>query len=609
MIGFMRIAAITPPVALAHPEANAKALLAAAEAASEQGAAVVVAPELSLTGATCGDLFLSQSLLLQSQTALQTLCEGLPHNQILICGVPVSLDGALYDCAAVLQRGQILGYVPRTMWRRSDIRMRCFTPTLTRTEMPDGTPIGSDLCFEVASLRLGVTFGLTAPSALTEAVSVMVALDATPEGCGGAERRRTSLRHLSATTSCAWVYCAAGCGESSTDGVYSGHRALTWEGAIRAEARWEAGASLMDIVPEWIEARRQRTAFVGHPSQMARLITATIVPTFTDGAYAGLRKNPFIPATPEALKERCSELLQMQVHALFRRFSQIRAKRLVLGLSGGLDSTLALVVCTLLCRRHNLPDNTVLAVTMPGFGTTDRTYQNAITLAQTLGAELKEISIVPGVEQHFKDIGHDPTDHSVTYENAQARARTYLLMDLANQTGGLLVGTGDLSEIALGWSTYNGDHMSMYSVNCSIPKTLIPHCLTTATALLQSDDTAAATALKTVLKDICDTPVSPELVPGVQHTESIVGRYELHDCLLWHWMRHGCDRATLRDLTALLFPEIPESERSRTLDIFCRRVISQQFKRSCSPDGPALGGIALSPRGGWMIPSDANLTL
>jgi NAD+ synthase (glutamine-hydrolysing) len=307
--------------------------------------------------------------------------------------------------------------------------------------------------------------------------------------------------------------------------------------------------------------------------------------------------------------ERCHELLEMQVHALARRFQQIRAKRLVLGLSGGLDSTLALIVCALLCRQYGLPAETVIAVTMPGFGTTDRTYNNACTLAKTLGAELREISIVPCVTQHFTDIGQDPQTLDVTYENAQARARTLLLMDIANKEGGLLVGTGDLSEIALGWSTYNGDHMSMYSVNCAITKTLIPACLEAATERLASADHVAAETLTAVLKDICETPVSPELVPGVQHTESIVGRYELHDCFLWYFMRYGCNREQLADLAALLHGEIPEAERARTLDIFCRRVITQQFKRSCSPDGPAVGGIALSPRGGWMLPSDANLVL
>jgi NAD+ synthase (glutamine-hydrolysing) len=365
---------------------------------------------------------------------------------------------------------------------------------------------------------------------------------------------------------------------------------------------------MMDFSPTWIDARRIRSERNESSTQSLRLVRTPLSPIESDGKYAKLRANPFLPETPEAIKERCGELIDIQVHALARRFQQIKAQRLVLGLSGGLDSTLALVVCSELCRRFNLPAETVLAVTMPGFGTSDRTYNNACTLAKTLGAELREISIVPSVTQHFSDIGQDPDNHDVTYENAQARARTWLLMDIANKEGGLLVGTGDLSEIALGWSTYNGDHMSMYSVNCSVPKTLIPHCLETAAETFDLDATTAET-LRTTLKDICETPISPELVPGVQQTESIVGRYELHDCFLWYFMRYGCDSKQLLELSALLHGDISECERIRTLNTFCRRVISQQFKRSCSPDGPAVGGIALSPRGGWMLPSDANLKL
>lgn len=594
MTGFYRVAALTPELSLANPVANAEAILSLAQQAATQGAAIVVTPELALTGATCGDLFLSQALLNQTETAIDLLRNQLPKGVLLVCGAPRSFDGVLYDGAVLIERNHVLGFVPKTQFRQGDTRMRCFSTQ----------PLNMPATFEFEDLNVAVTFGLTAsPNA-----DLVLCLDAEAEGCGKDERRRTALRYLSATAGNAWVYANAGDGESSTDGLYSGHRLCAWEGRLLAEAQWTPGLSLMDFSPEWIRAHRQRMATTPPAPTQERFPLMCDLP-HADGRLAGLRKNPFIPEDAAERTARCRTILQMQVQALWRRFRQIRAKRLVLGLSGGLDSTLALIVCTQLCRQHQLPDDTVLAVTMPGFGTSDRTYNNACALAKTLGADLREISIVPTVEQHFKDIGHDPADHSVTYENAQARARTYLLMDIANKEGGLLVGTGDLSEIALGWSTYNGDHMSMYSVNCSVPKTLIPPCLMTAIDLLAQKDPAASETLKTVLQDICDTPVSPELVPGVQHTESIVGRYELHDCFLWYLMRYGCDRNQLSALATLLFPEIDAAERNRTLDIFCRRVITQQFKRSCSPDGPAVGGVALSPRGGWMLPSDANLTL
>lgn len=611
MTGFIRVAALTPEVTLANPLANVTSLLKLAEKARFDGATIVLAPELSLTGATCGDLFLTQSLQTQTQQALRELCENLPANQLFVCGAPLFVGGRLFDCAVVLERGSVLGYVPRAAFPHGETRLRAFSPAhaTTLTALPDGTPFGTDLRFAVGNLRVAVTFGTPSDATVYRDAHLLLCLDAAPEGTGRAEVRRDTLKVLSRTTGCACVYASAGEGESSTDGIYSGHRLLAWEGSIRAEARWEVGTSLLDFSPAWVEARRMRDGLPCGTREQWRVIATNILPTESDGRYAKLRATPFIPSAPEACAARCTEILDLQINALWRRVKQINAKRLVLGLSGGLDSTLALVVCAELCRRKNLPSETVLAVTMPGFGTSDRTYANACTLAQTLGAELREIPIAPCVEQHFKDIGQDPQTHDVTYENAQARARTWLLMDIANKTGGLLVGTGDLSEIALGWSTYNGDHMSMYSVNCSVPKTLIPHCLDAAAKSLSSSDTVAADTLSSVLKDICDTPVSPELVPGVQHTESIVGRYELHDCFLWYFLRYGCDRAQLAALAALLHGDIPEAERTRTLDIFCRRVITQQFKRSCSPDGPAVGGIALSPRGGWMLPSDANLTL
>lgn len=608
MNGFYRIATLTPDVHLANPTANAEAILTVAMAAIEEGASILVAPELAITGATCGDLYLQQALMRETQDALELLAERLPEHVVLICGAPYYWQGACYDCAAILTHEGVYGYVPRTQWLRKDTSRRCFTATSSLPTEAIGPLLAPNTSFIIDELSVAITFGLQPLPAEQPKPALVIALDAAPEGCGHSTARRTALSYLSTLTDSTWVYASAGMGESSTDGVYSGHRMIAQEGKLLCEAQWETGFSLVDVQPEWHQMRQMRTA----PQQSFSVphyqrIEITLMPS--DGTAAYLRKAPFIPETLPERQTRCREILQLQVQGLWRRFQQVRAKRLILGLSGGLDSTLALIVCKQLCQQYHLPSDTLLAVTMPGFGTSDRTYQNACTLAKTVGAELREISIVPCVEQHFKDIGHDPADHSVTYENAQARARTYLLMDIANKEGGLLVGTGDLSEIALGWSTYNGDHMSMYSVNCTVPKTLIPHCLETAAQDLTAEDASIGEVLHTVLKDICDTPVSPELIPGKQHTESIVGRYELHDCFLWYFMRYGCNREQLHELADLLFPEIAESERERTLDIFCKRVITQQFKRSCSPDGPAIGGITLSPRGGWMLPSDAQLPL
>jgi NAD+ synthase (glutamine-hydrolysing) len=610
MTGFIRVAAITPEIKLADPQANATTLLASTEKSYWQHASIAITSALTLTGATCGDFFLTHALQKQTQDALVHLCKNIPPTQLFVCGMPYFAQGHLYDCAVVMQGGSILGYVPRIKIPDNNPNLRCFSPSHTANfdRLPDGTPFGPDLRFMMGPVSVAITFGIPSDATTFHDAHLLLCLDATPEGVGKPQRRREQLKSLSLSSGCACVYVNAGLGESSTDGVYSGHRILTNEGHVCAEARWDDGYSLMDFSPSWVDARRIRTSVNLPATESLRLVRTPSLPAESDGTWAALRANPFLPADPAQIPERCAEILAIQVHALARRFHQIKAQRLVLGLSGGLDSTLALIVCAALCKKENLPAETVLAVTMPGFGTSDRTYNNACSLAKTLGAELREISIAPCVTQHFSDIGQDPETHDVTYENAQARARTWLLMDIANKEGGLLVGTGDLSEIALGWSTYNGDHMSMYSVNCSVPKTLIPHCLEAAATTFGLDE-STATTLRATLKDICETPVSPELVPGVQHTESIVGRYELHDCFLWYFMRYGCDRKLLAELAALLHKDISEAERIRTLNIFCRRVITQQFKRSCSPDGPAIGGIALSPRGGWMLPSDANLTL
>ena len=615
MTGFVRIAAASPAVSVADPAANAEAILAAAEAARAQGASLLLTPELSLTGYTCGDLFGCRSLAERTEEALARVVAEAPEGLLLVAGLPVAIADRLYNCAAVARRGEVLGLVPKTHLPtyREFYEKRHFVPG---TALPPGAtwrgvPIGTDLIFACGELRFGIEicedlWAVDAPSHRLAAARAHLILNpsASTEAVGKAAYRRDLVRMQSARLACAYAYASAGPGESTTDVVYGAHRVLANNGRVLAESRWEEGLSLMDIRPAWIDAvRRRETSFPELPLAAHRLVDCGAPGGGADGTLAGLDPAPFVPADPAHRRERCAEILRIQVAGLAKRFAHTRAKRLVLGLSGGLDSTLALLVCARLCRERGLPPETVLAVTMPGFGTGARTHGNAAALARELGAELREIPIGPGVERHFRDIGHDPAVRDVTYENAQARARTYILMDLANQEGGLLVGTGDLSEIALGWSTYNGDHMSMYAVNCGVPKTLVRYCVQAI-----ADD--APPALAATLRDICDTPVSPELLPGEQHTEAIVGSYDLHDFFLYYFMKYGSSRAELRDLATLLLADrFPAATIDRTLAIFCRRFVAQQFKRSAIPDGPKVGTVALSPRGDWRMPSDASLAL
>ncbi len=603
---------------VADPPANAEALLEVFREAAAGGAHVTVAPELCLTGHSCGDLFGAASLEGQTAEALRCLLRGLPSKGLFVVGLPVRRDDQLFNCAAVLQDGAVLGYVPKAHLPayREFYEKRHFVPAAAASELlHEGVPFGNDLIFEAGGLRFGVElcedlWAVDAPSQRLAAgrAHLILNLSASTEAVGKADYRRDLVRMQSARLACAYAYASAGPGESTTDVVYGGHRLMAVNGRLIAESRWEEGVSLMDFRPAWVDAVRQReTSFPDLPRPALRRVVCRAPEEGgygrVDGSLAGLDARPFVPKDDACRAARCREILRIQSEGLAKRLRHTGAKRMVLGLSGGLDSTLALLVCDRTRRALGLPPEAVLAVTMPGFGTSGRTLGNARALARELGAELREIPIAPGVEQHFRDIGHDPAVHDVTYENAQARARTYLLMDLANQTGGLLVGTGDLSEIALGWSTYNGDHMSMYAVNCGVPKTLVRSCVEAV-----ADDSAPA--LAHVLRDICATPVSPELLPGEQHTEAIVGSYELHDFFLYYFMKYGCSRGELAELAGLLLADAYDASTvEATLDIFCRRFVQQQFKRSAIPDGPKVGTVALSPRGDWRMPSDAALRL
>ncbi len=605
MKSFYRVATVVPEVTLASPMANAKALLAMFREAAEQGAGIAVAPALSLTGATCGDLFGRASLEAQTDEALAYLCAELPKEGIYIVGLPIRWNGDLFSCAAVLQKGKVLGYVPKVSLTQDEERH--FT---SANELPDGAehngiPLDPTLLFKAGEVKFGVEvssnlWNVVAPADrfASARAHLVVTLASDPEIAGQGALRRELVKVQSGRLSCAYAYVTAGEGESTTDTVHSGHTLLATNGHLLAESQWTTGVTMMDFNPRWIETL-QKNALRTLTHERLPTILCDALP-HADGTKAGLDPMPFVPADDATCMARCKEIFRIQVAGLARRFTHTHSKRLVIGLSGGLDSTLALLVCAQMCQKLNLPPTTILGITMPGFGTSKRTRSNVDVLAEELGIELREISIVPQVELHFKDIGHDPAVQDVTYENAQARARTFILMDLANQEGALHVGTGDLSEIALGWSTYNGDHMSMYSVNGGVPKTLMRACV-------ESVARESTPALAAALRDICATPVSPELLPGEQHTESLVGSYELHDFFLYYFVKYGCTRAELLELAQMLHKGNPEIE--RTLDIFCRRFVQQQFKRSACPDGPKVGTIGFSPRGDWQMPSDASFLL
>ncbi len=605
MTAFYRVATVVPKVTLASPMANAKALLECFREASAQGAGIAVAPELSLTGATCGDLFGRTSLEVQTAEALAYLCAELPKEGIYIVGLPIRWNGDLFSCAAVLQKGAVLGYVPKVMLTPEEARIFTSANELPEGATVEGIPLDSSLLFKAGEVKFGVEvsyslWNVVAPSDrfASARAHLVVALASDIEMVGQGALRRELVKVQSGRLACAYAYVTAGEGESTTDTVHSGHTLLANNGKLIDESQWTTGVTVMDFNPRWIETL-QKDALRSLTHETLPTIVCEPIPQ-ADGTKAGLDAMPFVPSDDAACMARCKEIFKIQVTGLARRFTHTRSKRLVVGLSGGLDSTLAVLVCAQMCRELSLPATTILGVTMPGFGTSKRTRSNVDILAEELGIELREISIVPQVELHFKEIGHDPAVQDVTYENAQARARTFILMDLANQENALYVGTGDLSEIALGWSTYNGDHMSMYSVNGGVPKTLMRACVERVAR-------ESTPALATTLRDICATPVSPELLPGEQHTESLVGSYELHDFFLYYFIKYGCTRAELSELAHLLHRGNPEIE--RTLEIFCRRFVQQQFKRSACPDGPKVGTIGFSPRGDWRMPSDASFLL
>lgn len=632
MFGYYRLAAAVPQLRIADVDYNVDQLITGFRLAAEQRAAAVVFPELCITGYSCGDLFFQPRLREAALDGLRRLTEATADSgTVAVVGLPFLHADALYNTAAVVQGGRLVALVPKTILPnyREFYEKRQFTSAKalgpgTREITVNGAtiPFGAGIVFHDAasSFSFGVEicedlWSVIPPSSTLalQGARIMLNPSAGTELTGKAAYRKELVKQQSGRCLCAYVLSSAGVHESTTDAVFGGHSLIADNGRLAAESgRFERESSLIfaDVDVERLAAARlSESSFhdskpAASAGDMLRVTLETEVPQAPGLEYAFNPARPFLPS-PAHRAERCEEIVSIQTAGLAKRMEHTGCRKLVLGISGGLDSTLALLICARACRALKRPASDILAVTMPGFGTTTRTRGNAVELCRLLGAELREIPISEACLQHFRDIGHNPAEHTTTYENVQARERTQILMDLANKAGGLVVGTGDLSEIALGWSTYNGDHMSMYAVNCSIPKTLI-RCLIGHIAGQSSPE------LNATLLDVNDTPVSPELLPPSedgsieQRTEDVLGPYDLHDFFLFHFIKYGAQPEKILYLAEHAFQDEfqPEFIR-RCLVIFIRRFFRQQFKRSCMPDGPKVGTISLSPRGDWRMPSDA----
>ena len=628
--GFIKVAAGTPKIRVADCRYNAEQIFTMMREADKQGVKVLCLPELCLTGYTCGDLFLQDTLLCGAEEGLQTILEATRNlDMVTVLGLPVRCkwDNKLYNCAAVIQSGEILGLVPKTYlpnygefyeqrWFASGAGVETSVDLCGETVDMDAA--GLFACEKVPNLVLGVEicedlWATEPPSARLArgGATVILNLSASNELVGKSGYRRNLVVGQSGRLVCGYVYADAGEGESTTDLVFTGHNMIAENGALLAERRFATGLTISEIdVDRLAYERRRMTTFNGQ--RQADLWRASFsLPLEETRLTRAVSPAPFVPADAEDRAERCNEILTIAALGLKKRLEHTGARTAVVGLSGGLDSTLAILITAVAMKLLDRPASDIIAVTMPCFGTTDRTRDNAVELAERLGATLKRIDIGSAVKVHFKDIGQSMEDHSVTFENGQARERTQVLMDIANQNGGLVIGTGDLSELALGWATYNGDHMSMYGVNAGIPKTLVRHLV----AFVSDDKGSEDPRLSAVLDDILDTPVSPELLPAIegkisQKTEDLVGPYELHDFFLYYAIRWGFPpRKVFRLAEHALGRTYDRATILKWLNSFYRRFFTQQFKRSCLPDGPKVGSVTLSPRGDWRMPSDAVAAL
>ena len=621
--GFIKVAAATPDIRVADVDYNTEQICRMMDEAAGEGAKIIVFPELCITGYTCSDLFTQEVLLDHAREALRKIAAHTADNDALIfVGAPISVDGELYNVAAALNHGRILGLTTKTFLPNYGefYEMRQFRegPETAREIFFDGekVPFGPQIlftasCMEQLVVSAEICLDVWSPippsiEAAREGATIIVNCSASDETIGKAAYRRSLIEGQSARLIAGYVYANAGEGESTTDLVFGGHNIIAENGTVLAASkRFQNGVIYTEIdVKRLLSERRKNTTFQTAGERRLFRVPFEIEMTQTR-LTRKFDSRPFVPGAEAERAKRCEEILTIQAMGLKKRLAHTHAKSAVVGISGGLDSTLALLVTAKAFDYLEMDRKQIIAVTMPCFGTTDRTYRNACKMAVKLGASLREVPIAEAVTQHFKDICHDPEDHSVTYENSQARERTQVLMDISNQEGGLVIGTGDMSELALGWATYNGDHMSMYGVNASVPKTLVRHLVE------YYADTAEDEELKTVLYDVLDTPVSPELLPPkdgeiAQKTEDLVGPYELHDFYLYYMLRFGYEPAKIYRLAKLAFAgEYDEETIQKWLRTFCWRFFSQQFKRSCLPDGPKVGTVALSPRGDWRMPSDA----
>lgn len=636
--GFLRVGAAVPELKVADSEFNSKEIIKIIESAHQQGVKIITFPELSVTAYTCGDLFLQEALIKGSDKAVCEIISSTIDKEIVaIIGAPYRYRGKLYNCAFVINNGKLIGIVPKVYipnytefyearWFVSGLDIKNIDVFYEGYKIPFGT----DLIFEdennpQISFGIEICEDLWVASPPSSELSVGGATlifnpSSSNEIVGKSEYRKDLVRIQSAKCVCAYIYASSGVGESSTDLVFGGHGIISEYGSILAESErfdMESQVIMTDVDVERLWNERQKN--MSFSSQGSEALKNNVTKTikfryiklnelnFTSEIMdRNVAPHPFVPSDVSKRDERCEEIFSIQTSGLAKRLKHIGLKFVVIGISGGLDSTLALLVTAKAFDMLKIPRQNIIAITMPGFGTTDRTYNNALTLIKNLGAQSREIDIKAACLQHFEDIKHDRSIHDVTYENVQARERTQLLMDIANKEGAIVIGTGDMSELALGWCTYNGDHMSMYGVNCGVPKTLVKYLVQWAADHKFKTDAAV------VLKDILETPISPELVPPneageiAQKTEDIVGPYELHDFFLYHMIRYGAAPSKILFLAQHAFANVYEEAVIRKwLKIFIKRFFSQQFKRSCLPDGPKVGSISLSPRGDWRMPSDA----
>ena len=626
--GFIKVAAATPKIKVADPAYNTEEILKIIDETEKNGASILVFSELTISGYTCGDLFLQQPLLTECKNQLLRIVKATENKSMLVVvGCPIVIKQKLYNCAVVISDGSILGIVPKT-------HLPNYSEFYELRHFTSGEGLEEDLwfgeefgyvnvavnqlfkCKEIPELVVACEIcedlWVPLPPSTYHAMAgatVICNPSASVETTTKESYRRSLVSNQSARLLAAYIYADAGEGESTQDVVYSGHHLICENGSVLAEAkRFTNEIIYADIDVQKLAAeRRKMTSFPGGQTDdyfeqefSLEVKENKITRTFP--------KAPFVPDNQDERDKRCDEILSLQSMGLKKRLEHTNCKHAGVGISGGLDSTLAVLVTARAFDLLDIPRENLICVTMPCFGTTDRTYQNAVSLIKELGATLKEVRIEKAVRQHFADIGHDENNHDVTYENSQARERTQILMDMANQYNGMVIGTGDMSELALGWATYNGDHMSMYAVNCSVPKTLVRYLV------LYYAETTENKKLSEVLMDVLDTPVSPELLPPVdgvisQKTEDLVGPYELHDFFLYYMLRFGFPKAKLYRMAKLTFDGVYDDETiKKWLDKFYWRFFSQQFKRSCLPDGPKVGSVAVSPRGDLRMPSDASPT-